>query len=94
LASAAWQPKAPGGRNKTRGAGAAPEARAGRRKTREEFSGYGGILSRVSEKNAPPEQILRRRQRNVHSAAGAPTACGARGISPQGFGADNNDALP
>ena len=31
LAPAAWQPKAPGGRNKTRGAGPAPKARGRRR---------------------------------------------------------------
>ncbi len=35
LAPAAWNPKAPGGRNKTKGAGAAPEARGRRRKTKD-----------------------------------------------------------
>ncbi len=49
-------------RNKTRGAGAAQKARAGRRKSRAEFYGYDGILSRVSEK------MLRR---NKFCAAGS-----------------------
>ena len=44
LAPAAWKPKAPGGRSKTRGAGAAPEARGRRRKIK------GGIFVRRFQK--------------------------------------------
>ena len=49
LAPAAWKPKAPGGRSKTRGAGAAPEARGRRRKFK------GGIFVWRFQKNLIPD---------------------------------------
>jgi len=48
-ALAAWKPKAPGARNKTKGAGAAPKARAGRRKFKALLSGRNIFTSPESD---------------------------------------------